>query len=326
MRLPRGVNEMKKKLLWFTLIGQLVFFWNAEGNDDRISEAEFLAANVGGEEISSWVQEFNPRPNSLSIFSVRTKPPLAEDFAGVIETEIYKNLTRLTDFRVQSCPDCKTPMIKVAGDRLVITKGTPDIETLKQRGRDAQVEAFLVIETFRTTMAVVMVANLYQTSSGEIIGSKTFRIPALSIGPSASMVLVNAGLGLLVGAKSSKSGGAPPLSLSVALLEELGFGKGGLTLGGVVSSDNGALAYLMPTLGWRGRFGSSGLYSLSTVGLGYGQAREAGVASRVTYDLMIGSFTNIGLEAVGLVPIQKQKSSKGFSAFAGLHIGFILGR
>jgi hypothetical protein len=62
------------------------------------------------------------------------------------------------------------------------------------------------------------------------------------------------------------------------------------------------------------------------VGLGYGQAGEAGVASSVTYELKIGSFTNIGLEAVGLVPIQKQKSSKGFSAFAGLHIGFILGR
>lgn len=317
---------MKKKLLWFTLLGQLVFLGNAKGNEDRISEAEFLAASLGGEEISGWIQEFNPRPNSLSIFAVRTKPPLAEDFAGVLETEVYKNLTRLADFRVQSCPDCKTPMLKVAGDRLVITKGTPDIETLKQRGRDAQVEGFLVIETFRTTMAVVIVANLYQTSSGEIIGSKTFRIPALSIGPSASMILVNAGLGLVIGGKSSKAGGAPPLSMSIALLEELGFGKGGLTVGGVVTSANGAMAYLMPTLGWRGRFGSSAIYSLSTVGLGYGQAGAAGVSSRVTYDLMIGSFTNIGLEAVGLVPIQQKKSSKGFAAFAGLHIGFILGR
>lgn len=299
----------------------------AGASEDRISEAEFLGASLAGEEIAAWFRDLSARPKSVSIFSTSTKAPLAEDFGNVLDTEIYKNLSRIDQLRVQSCPDCRTPQVRVMGDRIVLIKGAPDIETLRQKGRENQVESFLVVETYRTSLALMVVANLYQTSSGEIVGSKTFRIPAVSLGPSAAIILFNGGVGIELGGKnSSAEGQAPPFSASVSFLEELGFGKGGISAGGVFTADNGALFYVVPTIGWRGHFGASAIYSLTTIGLGYGQAGKTGITPRATYDVMIGSFTNIGLEAEALIPIQGGEKDKTFSGFAGLHIGFVLGR
>lgn len=116
------------------------------------------------------------------------------------------------------------------------------------------------------------------------------------------------------------------LGAHVAVLEEVGFGKAGLVIGGA-GGGAGGLGYVVPTLGWRGRFGSYGVSSLRSLGVGFGFSDEAGgIAVRGAYTLMLGTFTSVGVDVIGLVPLQKPEGRNPVNFAATVFIGITLGR
>ncbi|MGE4233683.1 MAG: hypothetical protein AB7F43_10170 [Bacteriovoracia bacterium] len=290
-------------------------------------ESEFLAANLTAEEIAIWIEKIESRPRSVGIFSVRVSTPLESDYGSIIETEVLKQLRSRNLMTVIGCPECKVPRVKVSGDRIVITKGAPELDAFKELGRKLSVESFLVIDVYRTSLSVITNATLYQTSSGEVISAERFKVPALDFSNSAMQFMMLAGPGFTLGGKSlSPNDSSFPLLANILILEELGFGKGGLNLGGIFAGDQGSLFYVQPTIGWRGRFGATAISSLFRVGAGFGlQGKDRGASAQITYDIFIGSFTVVGLDAVGFVPV-RSPNSQSFNGYLGLHMGLSLGR
>ena len=122
------------------------------------------------------------------------------------------------------------------------------------------------------------------------------------------------------------SGTAPDgltTSVGVSLLEEIGFGKGGLSVGAILAPGN-TLIYVDPTLSFRGRFGSSSLAWNLNLGVGYGLLSSLkGLNARATYELLLGSWAVVGAEGLYFFPSDSTNSLKGY---VGFHVGISIGR
>jgi len=286
-------------------------------------EAEFAAASTLGDKITSWIEDMEPKPNSIGIFFVHANAPLDQDYANVVEAEVLKTLSKIELQTVISCAECRQAQVSVEQDKLVISRGTPDLETLKKIGRKYSVEAFLVIELYRTKISVIAQTVLYKNPEGMVLNADRFRVPAVNISDASSQILLSVGPGKVlqgVGGASPEVGSA----LNVSLLEELGFGKGGLNLGFVSDSLNGSLIFLNPTYGFRGHFGNTGIGWSLHLGVGYGSAGSTrGITYRGAFDIYLGSLAAIGFETIGFAPSATANVLKNY---AGFHIGLSIGR
>lgn len=284
-------------------------------------ESEFLAASILGEEMANWLHELERRPSSLGIFSIHSNYPLEQDYSTILETEIMKSLAKKGSMQVTSCSECRNPQVSVSEDRVVISKGAPDIETLKRIGKKQPVETFMVIEVYRSKMSVVAHAVLYQNPTGVLISAERFKVPALNFTDAAVQVLFTVGGGKMLSGKGADGLGFTN-SGSLTLLEEIGFGKGGLGLGAVLGGST--LIYLCPTLAFGGRFGTSSMGYSINLGLGYGFASEArGITAKGSYEVFLGSLTVVGADLLYFIP---DKSVETFGGYGGFHIGIALGK
>lgn len=312
-------GESRKILKWIFLLLSLTPSLSSARPPD---ESEFMAANLLGDEVAEWVVGLEPRPNSIGIFSIRSNYPLEQDYSAIVEAEIYKALTRRNMTNVMSCAECRSPQITVQDDRLVITKGAPDVETLKRIGLKYPVETFLSIDIYRTKLSVLAHAVLYQSPSGEVIKAERFNVAALSFADSSVQFLLTFGGGKLLGNGSSAS--SMIMSLNASLLEELGFAKGGLTVGSILGGPS-MLIHVDPSLSFRGRFGTSALAYSVLFGVGYAFAGSArSIHLRGAYDLYLGSLTVIGVEGSYNVPITSVANE--VDGYIGVHLGISLGR
>lgn len=286
-------------------------------------EAEFAAAATLGEKITGWIEDMEPRPNSIGVFFVHANAPLDQDYANVVEAEMLKNLAKLELQSVISCTECRQAQVSVEQDKLVISRGTPDLETLKRIGKKYSVEAFLVVELYRTKISVIAQTVLYKNPEGIVLNADRFRVPAVNISDSSGQILLTLGPGKVLSGKvasTTEVGSA----INVSLLEELGFGKGGLNLGYVSDAVNGSLFYLNPTYGFRGHFGNTGIGWSLQLGVGYGTTSESrGITLRGAYDIYLGSLAAFGIEVIGFAP---SKTVPTLKSYAGLHIGISIGR
>lgn len=246
------------------------------------------------------------------------------------------NGTKLADTRCQrsltliNCFECRTPRIEVREDKLVVKKGFPDQTTITQLGRQLGVDSFLFVEVYRTRFSLISQVTLLQASDGAVIGSTQVKMPALDWSEAGLQLTLALGPGFVSGGGQSGNSSDTGYNFGghFSAMEEVGFGKAGLILGGV-SGPQGSLAYLIPSVAWRGRFGTSGIYSLTTIGAGFATSAGAGgLGLRADYTLMLGSFTVLGVDATTMLPIQNNSSgSVPPLNFAGMFfIGFALGR
>ncbi len=288
-------------------------------------EAEFRAGSIIGEETANWIANLETRPNSVGIFYVHTNYPLDQDFSNIVENEIMKGLANKGITKVSSCSECRTPQVNVSDDRVVISKGAPDIEHIKTMGKRYPVESFLIVEIYRTKMNLIAQASLYKNPSGDLMGAERFSVPALSFQDSSVQFLFTLGSGKLFGGTSTATGGSSSFSNAVglALLEEVGFAKAGLTMGATFG--DGTILSICPTLSFRGRFGHSFLSYAFNPGLGYAFGGGGkGFAGRASLEFFLGSFALIGFEALYFSPDKEDPTiNKGY---AGAHIGISLGR
>ena len=298
--------------------------WNQASQARVPDEAEYRASALLGEEIGAWLDEYEPKPNSMGIFSVHANYPLEKDYSSVVEAEILRDLSDRNFPNVISCSECRAPQIYVKDERLIISKGAPDIDTLKQIGKRQPVATFLTIDVYRSKLSVIAHAVLYENPSGVVLRAQHFHIPAVSISDAAVQVLLTFGAGKPL-ASPDNSSGTLATAVNLLLLEELGFGKGGLNLGAALSSGNGTLIYLLPTFAFRGRFGSTALSWSIDLGAGLGFASGGkGYAFRGAYELYLGSLTVVGAEGIYFLP--EKSGSTTLQGYAGLHLGLAFGR
>lgn len=283
------------------------------------SEAEFQAAADLALDVEDWLEGLDPKPASIGIFFIRSNPPLEPSYGEIFEKEISRVVTERA-LKLVLCPECRVPQVEVIEDRLIVKKGAPDLEAMRTLAKKYQVDAFLAIELFRTKVNVVAQAHIYQAATAQVIAAETFKAPALDWSESALQILLTVG-------PAKGSGQGEGMAANLMILEEIGFGKGGLTLGGGGSGEQSML-YVLPTIGWRGRFRSGTIYSLKSLGIGFGgSGGSKGVAARVAYDLFVGSFTNFGIAVAGFGPISQNDGGGGRgSGFVGVHLGISLGR
>jgi hypothetical protein len=314
-------NDFRK--FYFVGILALFFFFETDVSARPPEESEFMAAGILGEDISAWFQDIEPRPKSLGLFSIRANYPLDQDYSSIVEAEIYKGLTKRGITNVMSCAECRVPQITVMEDRLVITKGVPDNETLKKISLKYPVESFMSIDIFRSKLSVIAQVVLYSSPSGEVIKAERFSVSALNFTEDAVQVQLTFGLGKIVGVGSDPT--TMQMSGNLSLLEEIGFGKGGLTLG-YMSGGPTTVITLDPTLSLRGRFGSSSLIYAVNLGLGYGFAGSArGITTNLSYDIYLGSLWLAGLEGLYMYSLTPTNPSP-FGGYFGLHVGIAIGR
>lgn len=285
-------------------------------------EAEFVAASMLGEEISRWILKLNRGPMAVGIFSVYANPPFEQDYSTIVETEIVKSLAKGGVEKVSTCPECRTPHVTVTEERLIIKKGAPDLETLKKIGLKQPIDAFMTVDLYRTKLAVIAQVVLYQNPTAVVIAAERFRIPAMNLTDGAVQVLTYLGFGRVLGGTSSASTLSTTVGLS--LMEEVGFGKAGLSLG--VVTGGASLIYLNPTLAIFSRFGSSALIYSLNAGVGFGFAgSDRGIVLKGSYEIYMGSLAVMGFEACYFLPASTPTTST-LTGYAGVHVGIAFGR
>jgi hypothetical protein len=290
-------------------------------------EAEFQAAGVLGDKIGTWIGGMDPKPGSIGIFSVHSNAPLDQDYSNVVETEIMKGLSQQGFSKVFSCTECRTPQINVEEEKVVISKGNPDVETFKKLGQSYNTDVFLVVEVFRTTLSVVAQAVLYQNSTGAVLSAERFTVAAITFSDSAVQVLLTYGLGEIIGGNaSSDNSSGLSTAANVMLLEEVGFGKAGLDLGAVLGVNGaGTMIYINPTLAFRGHIGNSGLGWSLMFGAGYGFVGSAkGLSLRAGYEVFLGQLAVLGFEGTYL--LSQSSTPSTLPGYVGFHVGIALGR
>lgn len=288
---------------------------------DTPTEAEFVASQRLGEEVRDWFQDLPNRPNSVGLFYVSVHAPLPEDFGNVVEAEILKGLATAGVGRVQRCPECRVPTARVEDDRVILSKASPDKDTFARFAQKLEVDAFLVVEVHRTKLRLQAQVALYDAESAAVIGVGTFAIPAMSFSGASTQFLATIGTGRILGGASTST----PIVPNLSLLEEVGFAKAGLNLGGILGASEGTMLYLNPTLAFRGYLGRSGIGWAWTLGAGYGFVDSSrGISGRTSLELFMGSLGVFGIEAMYLYPING--TAPALQSYIGIHAGISLGR
>lgn len=317
---------MIKKLVASTVIS-LILLSSSMARGSALGESNLQAATILAEDTISWIDQLTDKPASVALFQVRATSPVSQEYAQLIESELLRASKKASSVAFTSCLECRVPQVKVDGDNLVITKGMPDPETVKSLGVKTGAKSFLVLDLFRTNYSVYAEATLINARNAEVISVNQIRVPAFEIGESSLLFMLHGGIGRILG--PTVGGLSIPYSINISALEELGFGKGGLTLGGIFAGQNGNLGYAVPTLGLRTQFGATPVHALASIGAGFGYAgSKAGAALRASYDLFLGSFTSLGVDAAYLIPVSGLVSgtSSALNGYIGLHLGVSIGR
>ena len=292
------------------------------------SEGDFMATTELASDIGKWVNGLEAKPKSMAIFSLHLNAPMDEGLKAPLVGELTKNINAGKNTRFIDCEECRAPMIEVQGDRLVISKGAPDLKQLQELGKKVGADTFMSIEVFKSKLSLMAQVTILQASTGDMLASDSFRVSNLDFNDAAMQFMLGVGPALPFSSSSSSTKNGGSYTFDLTALEELGFGKGGLTVGAFVGLGENNPFYIMPTLALRNRFGSTRMYGLTSLAVGYGiSGNEKGVAVAFGYHFFISSFTFIHVKAFGMIPTGNSSYYGGSSIAAGaLEIGVALGR
>lgn len=301
--------------------------FTAVGHAEKVTqEGDILASEVTSQGLSNWIGEMNEKPSSVAIFATKAKAGVDADYPELLENRVLGGLKENTDLKVVQCFECRSLQLQMLDDRLVVKKGIVDAKTLQSLGGKLGVETVLVMDVYKTKLALFTQAMLYDVGSGELRASTLIRAPTLGWYESAMLIMFSGGPVVLGGGNvSSVPEDTFGAGFNLMVLEEIGFGKGGLGAHAIAHPTKGYLTMIGPVLAWRGYYKGSNIYSLKSIELGLGDTNGAkGIGGRVAYDVFIGSFTNVGLSFAG-VSANSKESDKPINFAVGLHAGFNFG-
>jgi hypothetical protein len=292
-----------------------------------LTETELLAGTMTAEQIGDFLGGLERKPTNLAIFQIKLSNGMDPSLGEYLEGEINRVLRDSQSISMIQCNECRTPQIEVREDKLVVKRGSPDNETLAKIGKQLGVDSFLAVDVFRTKFSITTNVNLVQASDGSVLYSKQVKVPALDWSDDGLQIIIAGGPAQTSGGLSADS---TQNKFSTAghffLFEEVGFGKAGFGVSSI-SGPTGNLVTLTPAVAWRSRFGTTGIYSLKTLGVGFGTSDGlGGVAFRADYSLMLGSFTTLGINFTQFSPIGPKEDHKPISSSVNLYVGFSLGR
>ncbi len=283
-------------------------------------EAELVAMHYLGEQMASWIDGI--KPESLSIFAINLSGPLDPEHSRYFETELRKGLSDRGINKVQTCMECRNPYVTVKDDKVIVSAGVADAETLKRVAGKQPVQAFLIIDLYRTKLRMEAQGQLLDAQSGDMLGVERFSVPALNLSDSSAQILLTFGAGMVL--PNSGPQDFTPCG-NASLLEEVGFAKAGLTTGAVISSTLGTLIYVVPTISFRGHFGNSGMSYALMPGLGYGFVGGfKGLDTRISFEIFWGSWAVFGVE--GNYVVSSGSTKPAIPSYAGFHVGIAFGR
>jgi len=309
------VNSLFKIILGLALLPALA----AAKTPD---EADLVAMRYLGDQMASWIHKIEPRPESLAIFAINANAPLDADSARIFETEVRKGLSDRGLNKVSTCYECRNPFVTVKDDKVIVSAGVADAETLKKVSGKNPAQAFLVVDLYRTKLRMNAQAQLLNSETGDMLGVENFSVPALSFNDSSAQLLFTFGIGFVLPRNGSTE--VTP-AVNASLLEEVGFAKAGLTTGAIISSAHGNLIYVDPTVAFRGRFGNSGMTWSLLLGAGYGfVGSDRGLDLRGSFEMFFGSWAVLGFEYNYL--LNPGGGTVAIPSYAGFHVGISFGR
>jgi hypothetical protein len=293
-------------------------------------EGDLLAAETLANDLKEWVLKAPNRPTSIAIYSTKFKPGVSSDFPEFLETKILSSIREFGEIKVVQCFECRTVQLELLEDHLVVKKGLADQKAMREMAAKLGVDHFLVLDIYKTKLAVFLQAMLYNAATGEVTESQTFRAPSIDWYESAMLINLNFGPGLPSGGKDYKGKDTEQFGVTgnLMVLEEIGFGKGGIIANYTSHGQKGYLGMLAPALGWRGYFKGSNLYSLRTLAIGFGESNSTkGLAFNFGYDIFIGSFTTVGFAGTGFLgsATNSDAGSQPITSVLSAHIGFNFG-
>lgn len=325
-RYRRPTTNRKGKMTSLYLIFAMLIF-PLFSSAKALTETELLAGTLTAEQIGDNLASLPKIPTNTAIFSIKLSSGIDPSFGDYLESETNRILRENHSISLVQCFECRSPQIEVRDDKLVVKKGAPDVATLAKLGKQLTVDSFIKMEVFRTKFSITTEITLLQASDGAILYTNQIRVPALD--------WTDDGLQLILGLGPAQTTGgyqdAPdPNRYSTIghlfIYEEVGFGKAGFA----ISSLNGSLGKLYtltPAVGWRARFGTTGIYSLKSLGLGFGTSDGiTGGVVRLDYALMLGSFTALGVNWTGFSPFGNKDNKAPILSTFNFYVGFNFGR
>lgn len=296
-------------------------------------EGDFLASDLLAGEMAQWINGLENRPNSVALYATKARAGIGAEFSELLESKVIGALRSSEEVKVIQCFECRTPQLELLEDRLIVKKGASDAKSMRELSGKLGTESLLVMEIYRTKLAIFVQAMLYSASNGDLLASRAFRAPSLQWYESAMLIKLTVGPGVANGGKERVSVSPTDsesefgVTSSLAILEEIGFGKGGLLLSYHAHAEKGYLGIVAPTLGWRGYFRGSNIYTLKSISLGFAESNNSkGLGGNLGYDVFIGSFTNVGLAASffgGKGGVKNEAPIRSvISAHIGLNFGF----
>lgn len=297
----------------------------AKAHSRVLESNDFMAARTLGHDIASWITKVPNSPESVLIYSVNSHEPYDKSFSDVLETEIMDKLGELNIKEVTTCHECRIAQVRVDQSQIIVSKGAPDTETIKRMASKYPTKSAVLVEVYKTKVFIQAQAVLYTNPGGRLIGAEKFKVPILDTEEKAVQFLLTFGSGFVTLDSGTSSGSGLRGAGNITLLEEIGFAKAGLNLGGVFTP-GATLFHLNPTLGIRNRFGASKLKWGLDIGLGYGLAgSRQGFVIRAAPQLFFGSFAVVGGEFTYFLANDGGTGSGAIQTYYGLHIGFTLG-
>ncbi len=292
-------------------------------------EGDIDAAHELGSEIAKWWEKMSePKVRSMGVAPVKTSANLEANFGNIVESILVQNLTKEGQTRVVACPECKAPQIKVNRDRLIVTKGMPDQQARIDLAQKLEVESFLETNIVKTATSMTAQVSLIQASSGVVLAAEEFSTPNISLADTSMQLMFSLGIQYeLNSPKKITTLPIAPLIIDLTLNDQVGdTARAGINLGVLVSSSSNALAYFMPSYGWKPRLGKSQFFLMPAVqaGLVYWN-QSVGFSTGASLDFFLGKNFFVGGKGLAYLPLYNFNLNKpGY--FAGFHFGFALGR
>ncbi len=293
------------------------------------NESDIDAVNEAGEMLADWWKSQTiPKPKSIAILSVNVSENLDVNFSKISETIILNSLAKDNITKVVLCHECRSPQITVKDDRLIITKGVPDRQTLIDIAKKLEVESFLSAEVVKTALTLKVQVNVVQVSTGTVVAAETFAVSNVSIGDSSFQFLLGGGIHYEITPLAIVPAYlGVPIAGDISWLEQVGkYTKAGINAGGIFLGPSGNFGYIMPTIGWKIRLGRSAFAIYPSIQAGLGLRNYAvGISSGASIDILLGRFFFVGAKSVAFFPLHQAQIRK-FSIYPGFHFGVIFGR